>query len=111
MTRSIVIKRLTFGSLFQLTFISFAVGLTPFCILCGIAGAWGADTISLGNQPVHGWGALVAGIVIGPIMGFFFAVFGSAFSFFGLWLYGLFRPMTIDYLPLADGLAPTEPER
>ncbi len=96
MTESIRIGRLRTGSVYKLILVGLLLGFFPLFVLLGILGAMDIVTLSWNEQPVIGPKA----VVIGPLMGVFFAfiftaVIGSVVAL-GLWMFGCFRPLTLE---------------
>ena len=94
---SLDIKKLSAGTTYKLIFVGSLVGLLPLCLLFGIMGAFGMDTVTWNEQPVTGFKALFVGPLIGVFMSLIFtAIFGSITAM-GLWVYSFFKPITIIY--------------
>ncbi|HJT98623.1 MAG TPA: hypothetical protein VJ696_09945 [Rhodanobacteraceae bacterium] len=74
------------------------ISVVTLALLMGIAALFGANAVSWNDKPTTGFGALI----ISPFIGFFVAAFFSAFAgsaiAFGLWLYSMFRPISIEYI-------------
>ena len=68
-------------------FASLALGMSPFFLLLGLAGVFGANTVSAGGENVHGIGALLVAAVLSLI---FPAVFAGVQKLGYIFL-GLFR--------------------
>lgn len=96
--RTLTIRRIKTGSVFRLLAASMSCSLIPLCILMGILGLFGFDTLNWNNRPLHGVTALVAAPFIGVFMAAIFTgVFGLLVAF-GLWLFSKFRPIKIEVL-------------
>lgn len=102
MSNSLQIAKLRTGTIYKLVLVGLVFGFVPLFILFGVLGALDLMTLSWNGQAVTGPKA----IVVGPLMGLLFslvftAVLGSVMAF-GLWLFGKFRPLTIDFLPAEE---------
>ena len=94
---SLEIKKLSAGTIYRLMCTGTLTGFLPLCLLFGILGAFGMDTVKWNGQAVTG----VKAIFIGPLLGVFIsllftAILGSVVAL-GLWIYSFFKPMTIIY--------------
>jgi hypothetical protein len=69
-------------------YVSFALGIAPFILLCVIAALFGANTVQSGGQNVHGIGAVFLGIVMCLI---FPAIF-AGLQKLGYLIWGFIRP-------------------
>ena len=91
-------KKMTKSSLFRLLFIGFAIPLFPFMLACGIASAFGANTVTVNNRPVTGIMGLVAALIMYP---FFCVIFPSIIwvgCAIGLWVYSKFRKINVEFV-------------
>ena len=91
-------KKLTKASLFKLLFIGFAIPLFPFMLACGIASAFGANTVTVNNRSVTGIMGLVAALIMYPI---FCVIFPSVMWVgyaIGLWVYSKFRKIEVEFV-------------
>lgn len=89
-------RKMSKGSLFKLIFISSAIPLFPFFVLCGIASLFGANTVKVNNAPVTGPMGLVAAMVMYPLFALLFTCFAWLFGAFGLWVYSKIRPLELN---------------
>lgn len=65
-------------------FVSLALGMAPFFLLVGISAVFGANTVTSGDQNVHGIGAVVVCLVLGLVFPAIFAgVQKLGYIFFG----------------------------
>ena len=95
--KSIVVRRLRTGSIYRLIATGAAFGFVPLFVVLGLLASAQLFTLNWNGQAVAGPKALL----VGPLMGIFFAVigvavFGSAIAL-GLWIYSKFKPLTIEY--------------
>jgi hypothetical protein len=95
--KSIVVRRLRTGSVYRFSAIGAVFGLIPLFSLFGILASVGMFHLTWNAEVVAGPRALV----VGPIMGAFFALictalFGSSLAL-GLWIYSKFRPLSLEY--------------
>jgi hypothetical protein len=100
--RSLMVRRIKTGSVFRIVAAASFSSLIPFCILMGIFGFFGFNTLTWNNQPVHGVMAIIASPFIGVFMAILFAGVFGLLSAFGLWLYSKIRPIKIEVL-IEDG--------
>ena len=100
MDDTVLIKRLTAGSLFKLTLIGWMLTIVPFCALCGVLSLMGYGTVTLNNEPVTGVKGLLTSLALGPLLAFAGSCIQWLFMAGGLWVYSLFRPLTIQYVPV-----------
>ncbi|WP_037499757.1 hypothetical protein [Sphingomonas jaspsi] len=69
-------------------FASLAAGLAPFCVLVGIAGFAGSNTVTWNGQYVHGAGALL----VAAVLNLLFAAIFAGVQKLGYWILGRVRP-------------------
>ena len=94
---SLKIKKLSAGTIYKLICVGSIVGFFPLCLLLGVMGVFGMETVTWNEQPVTGIKALFVSPLIGVFISLVFtAVFGSITAF-GLWLYSFSKPVTIIY--------------
>jgi hypothetical protein len=94
---AIEVAKVRAKTIYKLIGIGLTAGFLPLFVLFGVLAAAGMSTLTWNEQPVTGLKALY----IGPLMGLFMAavftaVIGSVTAF-GLWLYSLFKPLSIEY--------------
>ena len=103
MDNTITVKRLRSGSVFKLLIIGNLVFFLPLSRLAGVLSIFGASTITWNDQVVTGLPALQ----VSPLSGAMFALVVSALGwisvFIGLWGYSAFRPLELEFIPLARG--------
>jgi hypothetical protein len=69
--------------------------MIPLGVLFGVLALFGFNTVSWNGQPLHGFGGLIGGPLMGAFMALSFtAILGSAAAL-GLWLYSRFRPISL----------------
>ena len=100
MISTIKVAKLSAGTVYKLVLVGLLAGFFPLFVLFGILGSMDLLTMTWNEQPVTGLKALV----VGPLMGVFFALVftalvGSVIAL-GLWLFGKFRPLTLEYVPI-----------
>lgn len=89
------IKKLSAGSVYKLIFIGSLLGMLLVTLFFGVLGVLGMETVSWNGQTVTGFKALLVAPMIGVmISALFTAIFGSVVVL-GLWLYALYRPLTL----------------
>ena len=100
MNRQIEIVRLRAATLFHIYFVGLGMTFYPFAIITGIAVAFGANTMKVGEVQVHGWRAILETIIGPPILAFFGASFLLLGTWPGLWLYSKFKTTAIAFHPI-----------
>ena len=97
-SQSIVVNRLCYRSLWKLNCIGFLVGFTPISLLIGVY-AWisGADIVSLNDQYVYGFTALLTMVGTAFFLSFFFGTFWTTVQWLGFTIYSRFRPIRLRY--------------
>ena len=95
MFKEITVRRISAGSLFKLAGLGLVLTLVPFTTFMGVFALFGAHTVNWNGQAITG----VAGLVSSPFIGLFIAgcftlLLGGCMAL-GLWLYSLFRPITV----------------
>jgi hypothetical protein len=93
--RTIIIRRLSTGSIFRIVAAGTFVSLLPLAVFFGILALFGLNTVRWNNQPIHG----VAGLLLSPVIGLMLAAtltaMGGVALAFGLWLFSKFRPLRL----------------
>jgi hypothetical protein len=90
--RTIVIRRLSTGSVFRLVAAGAFFSLIPLAVCFGILALFGLSTIKWNNQPIYGISGLLVSPLIGTMLAAFLTGFGGLALVFGLWLYSKVRP-------------------
>jgi hypothetical protein len=89
-------KKIKKTSLFKLIFISIFIPMGLFCLLCGIASIFGAQTVTWNGEYQTGWKSLIAALLMFPT----FSLIGSCFLWCGaalaLWIYSWFKEIEIE---------------
>jgi len=93
----ITAKKITKGSVFKIYFIGLAGGFFVLFFILGVLAIFGAQTVTLGEQPIIGIMGFIAAMVMWPIFSFFYAVSMWLISILGLWLYSFVKPITISF--------------
>jgi len=96
------VRRITFGSLFTLLFVGMGSWIIPLIFISGIIGFFGGDVLKSDKVYVHGWQALLTGVVGGPLASVIFSFFASCFYYPGLWIYSFFRPLSLTFFKAKD---------
>ena len=99
---SMDIKKLSAGTIYKLICIGSLVGLFPICLLFGIMGFFGMDTITWNDQPVTGISAIFVGPLIGVFISLIFTALFGSITALGLWLYSYLKPFTIIYFKVEN---------
>ena len=96
--RTLVIRRLSTGSVFRVVAAGAFFSLVPLTLFFGVMALFGLDTIKWNNQAMHG----ISGLLVSPLIGLMLAAFVTAFGgvalAFGLWLYSRVRPLRLRYI-------------
>ena len=87
--------------MFQLLLIGNLVFFLPLSLLAGVFSIFGASTITWNNQVVTGLPALLVSPLSGAMFALVFSVLGWISVFIGLWVYSAFRPLELEFIPLA----------
>lgn len=102
MTKTLQISRLRTGTVYKLVLLGLLVGSIPVFLVGGLLASADLITMNWNDQPVTGPKA----ILIGPLMGLFFALICTAFAgsvmALGLWIFGKFRPLALEFYPVAE---------
>ncbi len=102
MKNTIVIKRLTAGSVFKLVATGTMITLGLFGTLMGILAFFGAGTVNWNQQPLTGITGLFAGPILGLVFGFFLTILGWIGFCFSFRLVSLFTSMELEYVMDTD---------
>ena len=93
--KEITVQRLSAGSVLKLVALGNLFALVPFAVVMGVLAALGANTVTFEGVHVHGISAIPVSLLIGAAsVGAGTLVFGTAIMA-GLWVYSLFRPLTL----------------
>ncbi len=91
----IEVKKVSTGTVYKLFAIGLSVGFVPLFLFFGVFGAMGYEVLTWNEQPVTG----IKAIFLSPFMGVFMALMFTGMlgtvCVFGLWLFSLFRPMSV----------------
>lgn len=93
------IRRIKAGSLFKLVFIASGTVLMPMFVIFGIMALFGAETVTISNEPVTGIMGLIAALIMAPIFTLIFTIFLWIGAYLGIRLFGYFKPLEIEYVP------------
>ncbi|MBR9913181.1 MAG: hypothetical protein GYB33_22810 [Gammaproteobacteria bacterium] len=97
--QNIDVKRLRTKAVFKIVMLGLIVSLVPLFAICGFLASAGLVSLQWGDQPLTGFRAILAGPFIGLSLAIFFGLFNSALVSSDLMLYGLIRPLKIEYYP------------
>mgnify|MGYP006969471140 CR=1 FL=1 len=96
------VRRIRAAGLYKIVALGCAGACVPLGVLFAVLGAADLMTLTWNGQPASGARALV----VGPLVALLFSLFGAGFFgslvAFGLWLYARFRPLELEFEPLAD---------
>jgi hypothetical protein len=93
--RTILVRRISTGSVFRIVAAGSFLSLVPLTVFFGILSIFGLDTIKWNNHPVHGIAGLLVSPFLGMMMAAFFTAFGGISLTAGLWLYSKFRTLKL----------------
>lgn len=94
-TKTISFTRLKASSVFKLQLLGMTLFMVPLGLLQGVLAFFGLNTLYWHDTPLYGISALIAGPIIGLTTALLFTLIIGTISFFGLWLYSRFRPLTL----------------
>lgn len=104
--KSLTVRKLSTGSIYKLTLLGLVFGFVPLFLLMGVLAAFGMADMTWNEQPVTGFPALLVGPLMGVLLALMFtALIGSVMAL-GLWIFSLFRPITVEYRPLPKDTSP-----
>ena len=91
--------RLKLKTLFRILFVGYAFGLGPILMIFGIYAFFtgGESLVSLNGEKLTGTSGLVGTLVAIPIMSVIFASINWCICATGLWVYGLRRPVKLEF--------------
>jgi hypothetical protein len=76
------------------------MGYSVLCVLLSVPAAFGVEILSWNGEHVTGPMALIAGPLIGIFVGTVFGIFSGLITYLGLRVYGKFKPLNLEYIPL-----------
>jgi hypothetical protein len=97
-SRTLMIRRLSAGTIYKLFAVGFALSVAPFGLLMGVLALLGSDTVTWNGAYVHGLGGLLAGALIGALLSAVLTGLLGTASFVGLWLYSKFETTEITFV-------------
>lgn len=103
--QSVRVAKISVGTVYKLIGVGSLCGFVPLGLLFGVLGSMGFSTVTWNHQTVKGLPALYAGPLIGVFIAVLFTVLLGSVVALGLWLYAMFRPITIEYSSLPDEIA------
>jgi hypothetical protein len=96
------LRRIKAGSLFKLIFLGTASVFIPMFIFFGILALFGAKTVTVSGEHVTGIMGLIAALIMAPLFTLFFSLFGWIGSYIGIRVWGYFKPITLEYVPVEE---------
>jgi hypothetical protein len=96
--RSVVIRRLSTGSVFRVVAAGAFFSLIPLALFFGVLALFGLNTVKWNNQPIYGISGLLVSPLIGAMLAAFLTAFGGLALAFGLWLYSKVRPLRLRFI-------------
>ena len=110
MIQQLEIKRLRAITLFRLYFVGFLLTFYPISFIAGIPAVFGANTLSSGHAPLHGWRAVGEMLFAPPVLALFFSLFWLVGTWPGLWLFSKFKSTNLSFYTLQPSQALQQPE-
>ena len=98
----IQIQRLRSATLFKLLFLGNVFFWIPCSLFTGVLNYFGAAHITWNDAPVHGIAGFFSAVFLGLVASLLLSVFLWIDLFIGLWLYSLFKPVGIEYVPVRE---------
>lgn len=92
------IRRFKALSVLKLISVFCLSGFVPLGIYCGVAAAFGGDTVKMGSTPLTGVQGLVGGLVLFPLFGLFVGLVAWPFSYLAFRVFGRSKPFAIEFL-------------
>ncbi len=91
--------RLKLKTLFRILFVGYAFGLGPILMMFGVYAFFtgGESLVSMNGEKLTGTSGLIGTIVAIPIMSGIFASINWCICATGLWVYGLWRPVKLEF--------------
>ena len=106
MNNTITVKRLRSGTIFKLLMLGNLVFFLPLSLLAGVLSIFGMSTITWNDQIVTGLPALVVSPLSGALFALVISALGWISVFIGLWIYSAFRPLQLEFIPIAEDSSP-----
>lgn len=95
MSNTIEIEKLTAGAIFKLTCLSVTFALAPIGALSAVFALFGAPVTIFGAIRT-GFEGFFLGLLVAPFAGLSFGLMSVVLVPFGWWVYGQFRPRSLD---------------
>jgi len=96
--QTILIRKMSFVSLFKLFLIGFAVFLVPLMTIGALSAYFGFGTWEFNGEQLHGTSILLNAVLCVLIMPVVFSAFFGGITYIGQFIYGKFRPISIKVL-------------
>lgn len=93
--QTLVVHKIKATSIYKLVFCGLLSTFIPFGFICGVLANFGFDTVYWNREAIHGWHAIVYGLLINMAVVLFFTAFIGTFINIGLWLFSYFRNISI----------------
>ena len=100
--QSVQVAKVSAGTVYRLVGVESLCGFVLLGILFGVLGSMGLATVTWNRQPVTGLPALYTGPLIGLMIAMAITALVGSVIAFGLWLYAMVRPITIEFASLTD---------
>jgi len=106
-TEVLIAQRLRGGTIIKTILIGNTIGCSLLVSIAGVFALFGAESIQWNEQYVTGIKGFIASPFIGAFIGFLFGLFTAFFTYIGLRVLSLFRPLTVEYVPCNTSVQPT----
>ena len=104
-TETLTVKRLRGATIVKIILLGNVLGWSLLTTVAGLFAMFGAEIIQWNNHYVTGLSGFLSSPFIGMFIGLVFGLFTAFFSYIGLRMLSVFRPLTIEYVPSGQ---PTE---
>ena len=95
MFQEITVERLSVKSIFKLVALGLLLSVVPFSALMGVFALFGANTVTLNKEHIHGVTALITAPLISIFVSLVITVFVGSLMSLGLWVFSKYKPLTI----------------
>lgn len=106
----VVAKKIKASSIIKIISIGVSLSVPPIFLILSILSLFGMATVYQNGQAVYGIDGFVIGIALGLFVTIISVFITSLLMLLGLWLYSLFRPITLQFVSLHPENSETEPD-
>lgn len=103
----VVAKKIKASSIIKIISIGVSLSVPPIFLILSL---FGMATVYQNGQAVYGIDGFVIGIALGLFVTIISVFITSLLMLLGLWLYSLFRPITLQFVSLHPENSETEPD-